>query len=187
MKVNESGLTLIEIVVVVAILLILAAAVAPSLIGSLDRTRAVSAVDQLQDIIDAMSEMRKDQQDWPGRVSHMATPITTSDKNVCGANYTAGRVNNWAGPYLDRSVPSSGLPIAIGVMKDTTYRSDISGTDALLTLEIINVSQEDALAVNTAVDNDGAVAGRTIGTVRWSTSSSEGLVTMYYYRPIRGC
>ncbi len=180
-------MTIIEIVVVIAVLLILAAAVTPSLIGSLERSRAAGAVDQLQDIIDAMSEMRKDQQDWPGRVSHMATPITTSDKNVCGNNYTSGRVNNWAGPYLDRAVPSSGLPLAIGTMKDSTYRSEISGQDALLTLEVVNVSQEDALAVNASVDSDGDVAGRTIGTVRWSVPSAEGLVTMYYYRPIRGC
>ena len=185
---SRRGVTLIEIVVVITVLLILAAAMVPSLIGGVDRDRVSSSVDALQDITEAMTAMRTDNQDWPGRISHMSKPITTSDRNVCWASgYSSGRVSNWAGPYIDRVVPSTGLPISIGVIKDSVYRSQVSGNDALLTIEVQNVSVEDAFGVNTAVDNDGDVAGRTTGTVQWSTTSPEGLVTLFYYRPIRGC
>ena len=183
----RSGLTLIEIVVVIVVLLILAAAIAPSIMGSLDRERVSTAANTLQEITDAMSEMRKDNQDWPGRLSHLSSPITTSDKNVCGNSYTSGKVGNWGGPYIDRVIPSTGLPVGIGTARDTVYRSALSGQDALLTIEITSVQQDDALSLNTTVDNDGDVAGRTTGTIQWSTTSSEGLVTVLYYRPIRGC
>jgi type II secretory pathway pseudopilin PulG len=176
-----------EIVVAIAVLLVLAAAIAPSLIGGLDRGRASGAVETLQDLTDAMSEMRRDNQDWPGRLSHMTRPITSSDLNVCSNTYSPGKVGNWDGPYFDRVVPSTGLPIEIGVIKDDIYRSAVSGNDAYLTLEISAVSEGDALEVNRIVDNDGDVSGRTTGTVQWSAVTSEGLVTMYYYRPIRGC
>jgi prepilin-type N-terminal cleavage/methylation domain-containing protein len=183
----RSGLTLIEIVVVIVVLLILAAAIAPSLVGSLDRERVSTAATTLQEITDAMSEMRKDSQDWPGRLSHLSTAITTSDQNVCGNAYTAGKVGNWAGPYIDRVIPSTGIPVGIGTASNTVYRSSVSGQDALLTIEITSVQEADALSLNTVVDNDGDVAGRTTGTIQWSTTSSEGLVTVLYYRPIRGC
>jgi prepilin-type N-terminal cleavage/methylation domain-containing protein len=184
---DRRGLTIIEIVVVLTVLLILAAAVTPSVIGGLNRSRVSSSVETLQEITDAMSEMRADNQDWPGRVSHLATPITTSDANVCGNNYASGRVNNWAGPYLDRVVPSTGLPIGVGTVNDVLTRSNISGNDALLTIQVVNVSQEDAFAMNASFDNDGDVAGRTTGTLQWTTPTAEGLVTLLYYRPIRGC
>ncbi len=184
---RRPGLTLIEIVVVIAVLLILAVAVTPSMITNLNRDRVSTAVETFQDLTEAMSEMRKDNQDWPGKLSHLARPITTSDRNVCGVTYASGKVSNWGGPYLDRSVPSTGLPLSIGVAKDTLYRSALSGQDGLLTMEVPSVSQEDALAVNASVDNDGDVAGRTTGTVQWSTTDAEGLVTLFYYRPIRGC
>ena len=185
----RAGVTLIEMVVVIAVLLILAAAIVPSMIGTLDRDRVASSIEVYQSITDAMSDMRADNQDWPGRLSHLSRPITTSDKNVCwpGTNYTAGRVSNWAGPYLDRVVPSTGLPIGIGTIRDSIYRSQLSGNDALLTIETNGVSAEDALAVNAQVDNDGDVAGRTAGTVQWTVPSVDGVVTLYYFRPIRGC
>src|SRR5688500_16713225 len=110
----RSGLTLIEIVVVIVVLLILAAAIAPSMLGSLDRERVSTAAETLQDINDAMSEMRKDNQDWPGRLSHLSKAITTSDNNVCGNTYTSGKVSNWGGPYVDRLIPTTGLPVGIG-------------------------------------------------------------------------
>lgn len=179
--------TLWEVVVAVAVVLILTAAVMPSLIGGLERTRVTNAATTLQAITDAMTRMRRDNQDWPGRLSHLSAPITTADVNVCGNTYAAGRVNNWGGPYIDRVVPATGLNIAIGVIKDSVYRSQVTGNDGLLTMEIVGVSEEDALGLNTTVDNDGDVAGRTTGTVQWTTPDSEGRVTLFFYRPIRGC
>ncbi|MGQ0813176.1 MAG: prepilin-type N-terminal cleavage/methylation domain-containing protein [Gemmatimonadota bacterium] len=182
----RAGLTLVEVIVVIVVSVILAAAIVPSLIGALDRERVQASVDAMQGVTDAMSELRQDNQDWPGRISHLSAPITTSMTNVCGNTYTTGRVTNWAGPYLDRVVPSTGVPIGIGVLKDTTYRSFVTGNDGLLTMEILNVTLEDARGLNTTVDGDGDVAGQTIGTVRWSAPVN-GMVTTYYYRPIRGC
>jgi type II secretory pathway pseudopilin PulG len=177
-----------EVVVVVAILLILAGATVPVLIGGLERDRVTGAVAVLQDLTEAMTQMRADNQDWPGRVSHLTKAITASDFNVCwSSTYAPGKVSGWEGPYFYRVVPSTGMNIGIGIVKDSLYRSQLVGNDGLLTIQVDNVSQEDAFGLNREVDNDGDVAGRTTGTVQWNATVTDGQVTLFYYRPIRGC
>lgn len=180
---NHPGFTLIEVIVAVAVVLLLAAAVVPNLAGVLDRGRVDAAAESLQALTDAMTEMRADNQDWPGRLSHLAWPITTSDKNICGNTYANGKVGNWAGPYIDRTVPATGVPIGIGVARDSLVRQLVSGNDGYLIVEVTGVAEEDAIALNAKVDADNDAGG---GTVRWTAPSST-LVTLQYLRPIRGC
>jgi prepilin-type N-terminal cleavage/methylation domain-containing protein len=179
----RNGLTLIEVVVVVAIILILTAALTPSLIGVLDRKRVESAVESIDALVAAMSEMRGDNQDWPSKLSHLATPIVTGDLNICGVAYSSGKISQWAGPYLSRTVPTTGIPIGIGTAKNDLVREMISGNDSFLKIQVDNVTQEDALAIDDVYDDDGSAAG----TIRWGVASASGQVTMFVLRPIRGC
>ena len=181
------GFTLVEIVVAIAIIIILAAALAPGVLGVLDDERVEKAAETLEELVEAMTQMRFDDNDWPGRLSHVAWPITISDVNICGANYTSGKVSQWAGPYVDRVIsPGVGLPIGIGRINDVLVREVVSGNDGYLKMQIDSVQIEDAEALNKLVDAD---AGGTIGTIRYTTSlvTSEGLLTVFYLRPIRGC
>jgi prepilin-type N-terminal cleavage/methylation domain-containing protein len=182
-RARRSGLTLIEVVVAVALLTILAAALAPSLIGVLDRERVKSAGETIDALVSAMSDMRSDNQDWPAKISHLTVPITVSDKNICGNNYSSGKVSQWGGPYISRTVPSGGIPIGIGTARDSLVREVISGNDAYLKIQVDSVASEDAEALDAVYDNDGSSAG----TVRWGSASGSGLVTLYVLRPIRGC
>lgn len=172
-----------EVLVAIVIILILTAALAPTLLGVLDRKRVESARESLDALVTAMTEMRADNQDWPGKLSHLATPITTADRNICGSTYSAGKVGNWGGPYVARVVQSTGFPIAIGTARDSLVRELISGNDAYLKIQVDSVAQEDATELDKLYDNDGSAGG----TVRWSASSGSGLVTLFFLRPIRGC
>jgi type II secretory pathway pseudopilin PulG len=175
---------MIEIVVALAVIAVLTAAVAPSLIGVLDRKRVESAAETLEVLIAAMTTMRGDNQDWPGRLTHLAWPITVADRNICGSTYASGRVNNWAGPYLDRNIPAGGLPIGIGIARDSLVREVISGNDSYLKIRIDQVMEEDALALDRLKDGDGSAGG----SVRWDTPpDANGQVTVFFLRPIRGC
>jgi type II secretory pathway pseudopilin PulG len=180
---RRTGLTLIEVIVTVLILVMLAAALAPSLIGVLDRERVDAAKETLDGLTAAMTEMRNDNQDWPSRLSHLTTPITTSDKNICQANYSSGKVGNWAGPYLSRVIQTTGFPISIGIVRDSIVREIISGNDAYAKIQVDSVKQEDASDLDKSYDNDGSAAG----TVRWGSASATGQVTLFFLRPIRGC
>jgi type II secretory pathway pseudopilin PulG len=180
---RRSGLTLVEVVVAVLIIVLLTAALTPSLIGVLDRERVDEAKETLDGLVAGMTEMRNDNQDWPSRLSHLTTPITTSDRNICGANYSAGKVSNWAGPYLSRVIPTTGFPIAIGIARDSLVREIIGGTDAYAKIQVDSVKAEDASDLDKVYDNDGSAAG----TVRWGSASATGQVTLFFLRPIRGC
>lgn len=180
---RRRGLTLVEIIVAVAIILVLTAALAPTLIGALDRKRIERARDSLDALVAGMSEMRADNQDWPGKLSHMTTPITTADRNICGAAYSAGKVSNWAGPYLSRVIPSAGFPIGVGTARDSLVRELISGNDSYLKIQVDSVEQSHASELDGWYDNDGAAAG----TIRWGAASAAGQVTLFFLRPIRGC
>jgi type II secretory pathway pseudopilin PulG len=179
----RNGLTLIEIVVAVAIIMILVASLAPSLVGVLDRKRIEGAEETLSSLTAAMSEMRADNQDWPSRLSHLSTAITTADKNICGVTYSSGKVSNWAGPYVARVIQPTGFPIGIGMARDSLVRELVSGTDGYIKIQVDSVTQEDASDLDKLVDNDGSAAG----TVRWGSTSATGQVTLFFLRPIRGC
>ena len=182
---GRPGLTLLEVMIAIAIIAILAATVAPNFIGALDRKRVDASAEALVEIMEAMTTMRLDNQDWPGSISHMAEPITTSMTNVCGNGYPTGKVNNWEGPYLDRPIPASGLPIGVGIAEDVFVREVVSGNDAYLKIQITDVSEEDAIALNHVLDADSSATG---GAFRWNTpADAEGMVTAFYLRPIRGC
>jgi type II secretory pathway pseudopilin PulG len=186
---NRPGLSLIEVAAAVAVIFLLAGAALPGIVAPRDRARVDGAVMELQRITDAMSIMRSDNQDWPGRLSHLARPIVLDERNVCGdqsnqGTYRAGKVNNWAGPYLDRMVPVAGLDIGIGMVRDSVVRVPLAGNNAYLVLEILGVSEEDAIELSRRVDGNELA---TVGTVRWSAADATGMVQVEYLRPIRGC
>lgn len=181
---QHPGFGLIEVIIAVAIMMLLAATVLPNLMGVFDRARVDNAEKSLKALIDGMSEMRADNQDWPGRLSHLVTPITTADLNICGSTYPVGKVGNWGGPYLDRLIPSTGVPVAIGIAQNQLVREVISGNDAYLIIQVSGVTEEDAQQLNLQVDADNSF---TSGTVVYSAAGPDGLVTLSYRRPIRGC
>lgn len=180
---RRHGLTLIEVVVVVVIILILTAAITPSLLGVLERKRIQAASESLDALVEGMSAMRADNQDWPGRLSHLARAIVSGDQNICGVNYSAGKISNWNGPYISREIPSGGFPIGIGTVRDPLVREMISANDSYLKIQVDEVNEQDAIELDKLYDNDGSAAG----AVRWTTASGSGLVTLYFLRPIRGC
>src|SRR5687768_6760134 len=77
---SKGGLTMIEIVVALAVIIVLAASLTPSVAGIVDRQRVLAAKSSLEGLVASMSSMRGDNQDWPGRLSHLTEPITVSDK-----------------------------------------------------------------------------------------------------------
>lgn len=188
---ERRGVSLIEIAVAVVVIVLLSAAVSPSVVRTLDRERVETTIYELFKIADGLHTMRTDNQDWPERLTHMSAPINTSQRNICGDLYNNGRVNNWEGPYLDRVVPAGGLPIGIGVAQDSMIRNPPLATGragsahADMIIVIDSVTEEDAIELNRKLDGDGSA---TAGAVRWTVvNATTGMTKVQYVRPIKGC
>lgn len=199
MRGSRRGFSLIEVLVAVAVVIVLATALLPNLLASTDRLRVQSTALVLEALSDGISTARFDNQDWPLLLSHLVHGITTNDLNICGSTYRAGTVNNWDGPYYERTFPATGLPTAIGVIRDTLEREIISGGGggpgqgqgqggggavSLLKIVVDSVPEEDARELNRIVDADGDAAA---GTIRWTAPSGSGLTTVRWLRTIKGC
>jgi general secretion pathway protein G len=94
-KRREAGFTLIELMVVLFILGLLAALVAPRLIGQVGKAKAKSAQAQIQLLATALDLLYLDVGRYP----------TTEE----GLKALRDRVDNmpaWSGPYMDKMIPN---------------------------------------------------------------------------------
>jgi hypothetical protein len=134
---------------------------------------------------------------FPRRVSHLHTPITSTETNICGTVYdTKGKndeVGAWqsharGGPFYRYPTAQTGFPIPIGIVSDTFVRSPTTAANVdqsygVIQIVVRSVSDDDVTETNLLIDRDGNSAG---GAVRW-TSTGGGLNTMTWNIPIGGC
>jgi general secretion pathway protein G len=99
---EEEGFTLIELIIVVAIIAILGAVVAPNILKAIDGSRVVAVVADTKVIKSAAQAYYADTGQWP------ESPVNNEEENK-GSD--PGFINNpgpdpdvvgWNGPYLDR-------------------------------------------------------------------------------------
>lgn len=180
-----AGFTLVEIVVALAIMVMMAVVVAPNLLSVLDRARVDKAQASLENLSTALVEFKDDVKENPGTLSQLSELIKTSDRNSCGSTYSPGDVNKWDGPYTNRMIPETGVPVGIGTAQNDLIRDPPSANWSTLQMEVPLVTETDAVDLNARVDGDASSTG---GTVRWTTPPDpNGKVTLYYVTPIKGC
>ncbi len=179
----RNGFTVVEVLVALAITALLGALVVPAILASVDRARVDAAEESLKAIGEAVDLFADRVQEHPGAMRQLLIPITTADADICGNPYNAGRANQWGGPYLDRAVPTAGVPIGIGTVQNAfTSRADPSGIDYLQPV-ITGVLLEDAAALDVRMDGgDGAASG----AIQW-TAAGGGFVIVNYLIPYRDC
>lgn len=166
-------------------MLILAAVITPGVVASLDRARIDAAVQELTAIRDAVVAFESDVGEFPFDIRQLDRPIVAGDTDSCGSPYNNGERNRWDGPYLDRVIPDTGYPVAIGQVVTNLFRSPALGNPAYLVVVVLYVNQSDAEAVNLEVDADANPSGGTV----WYTqpADAEGLVSLYWLIPINSC
>ena len=179
----RGGFTFIEMIVGLAIMVIVAATITPALLGVVDKERRDAALTSLTGISDAVAAFRADVNEYPGLLTQLTTPIG-SEPDLCGANYSGGEQGDWEGPYLNRVVPPTGLPIGIGRARNQLTRFPNTNNPSHMILTVDSVVIEDALALNRRLDADGDDG--TANAVRWTMlSAADGLVTLGFWGPIQ--
>lgn len=180
---NRTGFSLIEVLVGLAIVVVLAAVVTPNLVGMLDDARVERGVTSLQNLSDAIAAFEEDVKEYPATLTQLTAPVTGDDPNSCGSTFSPGHAQQWAGPYLNRLVPVTGIPIAIGTAQiELTREGD--GKAGVLRIAVPQTTEVDAIEINRRIDGDGDPSG---GAVHWTATDTEGMVTLYYLTPVKGC
>jgi general secretion pathway protein G len=173
---RRAGFSLIEVIVAMAIMIIMAAVVLPSIVRSLDQARVADGVSELQKIGTGANDFQDDVGEYPRRITQLTTKITTALRACDGGTYVTGEVNSWDGPYFDRFVAASGLPVSIGLAQDS-----FPTTATSLTIVVNNVSVADAIDIDAELDGD---LNSATGGVRW-TGTDPGVLS--YVVTASGC
>ena len=93
---SESGYSLLEILVVLAIIATLMTLVAPRLMGNLDKSKKIAAKAQAKTLRLALDSYKLDTGRYPSVNEGLAVLI----------NPPTGTSTNWFGPYLDGDLPN---------------------------------------------------------------------------------
>lgn len=186
---RRPGFSTAEILVSVAVIAILTAVLVPAVASNIGRARVHSAQESLEAVTEAILSFREDVGTgggtigYPAGLGQLVAPIANPAANLCGSDYNGGQEGRWDGPYLNRAIPAAGLPIGIGTVATTFGVVAAAGGIDYLTIDVVNVVDEDAIALDGTVDDaDGAAAG----TVRWTIAGS-GLVTVSWLLPFPDC
>jgi general secretion pathway protein G len=91
---RRSGVTLIEMLVVVTIIALFAALVAPSMFKQSDKARVTAARVQLRNFVGALGQYKLDTGVFP-----------TTEQGLQALRMAPSGVTNWQGPYLPQEVP----------------------------------------------------------------------------------
>jgi len=121
MRRAESGYTLTEIIVAVAVIAILAGAMTPLIFKQIDRSRVARATQDLKTIEDGFIQYYADTQYWPCGWDADEDKNAHKDLAKYTCLYESESVTGWDGPYINESGGKNGSDKTIAAAK-------ISGT-----------------------------------------------------------
>lgn len=183
MGIARAGFTVLELVVVLAILAVLSAVIAPQVISRLSQGEAAAISSSIVTVRDAILTFRGEVGRYPSTLVDLASePASANDS--CGNSIPSTRLSYWAGPYLGQNVTSAGIPVATGRVQAALQRSP-AGYSAIgeLLIQVTDVDRAAADEIEAAYDGD---ANFSAGNVRWTASSSDR-GSLFYAIPIEGC
>lgn len=124
--ITERGFTLIEVLVVLALLAAIVAIVGPTVFSQLDKGDATQVAGDLDGVGSAIKSFRVDISPvYPGDALDLNEQIDGSDETLTGDPYSQGQQNRWAGPYLESQFDHTEPPASTTPAFGTGFGGDI--------------------------------------------------------------
>lgn len=151
MKKRDKGFTLLEVLVVVAILALLAAAILPIVLNQLQRGDPVRLSTDMTDLQSAVRLFRLDVRPSriPGDLEDLTQPIDSLDADVTNEPYSRREMDRWDGPYVDFQFPFLGI-----ARPDTTHLSTGFAGRIHTDLILFDISADPGIHARTDADGD---------------------------------
>ena len=162
---NTAGFTLAEILVALALIALLAAVLLPTVAGQILKGDAARVMQDLDAVRGGMDQFVADVHRYPLKYSNLSKAIATSDSDITPNPYTAGLVNKWAGPYVQKDTTNAVVLTGYGGSITNRF-AKIVHTNAItyVTIIVSGIAQPDFNRIDLQVDG---VVGATTGLLRW--------------------
>jgi prepilin-type N-terminal cleavage/methylation domain-containing protein len=175
------GVTLIEILIAMVIVVALAAVVYPTVAGQLRRGQATALGNQLDNVRTALSNYRQNVLRYPSVLTQLTTQPVAGATDVCGVAIPAANRALWRGPYLNQNVAGNIYVGEDSVLNALGYQVTVA---PVANLRLFALGVDTLTAAELEREFDGTTLNYGAGTILWSTA---GGGTLTFQIPIRGC
>jgi type II secretory pathway pseudopilin PulG len=176
---------MMEILVALAIIALILTAVVPMVARRLSDGEAGSVASTLDALRNGILEYRADVRRYPTHVRYLsAAPGSAVD--ICGQTVPASFISGWKGPYINRSIGTSGILISDMTVLDSIVRTPATFTSSTTGELAIRVDNVDSTVARRIERDQDATLDFAAGTIRWAqTSGTRGTLSLVL--PARGC
>jgi prepilin-type N-terminal cleavage/methylation domain-containing protein len=178
---SREGVTLVEILIVMAILATLAAVLYPSVAVQLRRGQTSALANQFNYLRESIANYRQNVTKYPFTLTQLTVQPVVNGSDLCGAtSLTAANVAAWRGPYLNQNIVGD-IPVGDATVRNQLQRNPGTGSGQPGILQII----ADGVTLNAATDLEQQFDGNAnfgTGTVLY-----DGTSILTFQIPIRGC
>ncbi|HEY9229971.1 MAG TPA: hypothetical protein VIP11_25190 [Gemmatimonadaceae bacterium] len=152
---SRPAYAMVWVIMTIAVVAALIAAAAPTIAVVHERARAARTADQLRSIAEAVDAFGTKVGNYPGNISELTNPLSTSDKNSCRGAMTSTNVAQWVedAPYVSFYTAVGGNWTELGRIRDSIPVRPNPANHTPIYAEIPGVSSADAAMLDNVVDN----------------------------------
>jgi prepilin-type N-terminal cleavage/methylation domain-containing protein len=172
------GVTLVEILIVMAILATLAAVLYPSVAVQLRRGQSTALANQLDNIRVALANFQQNVGEYPRFLTQLTVAPVNGDDDSCGNNLSTTQRNSWRGPYLAQNLVGN-MVVGDATISNLLTWAGLGGNQALLQVVATGVLPNAATDLEAQFDGNADFA---TGTIVYDGSNQ-----LTFQIPIRGC
>jgi general secretion pathway protein G len=179
------GFSLAEILVAIVIIGLIAAIVVPTVFSRISQGESSAIAQTIDALRDGVLEYRSDVRRWPSHLRYLsAAPGSATD--ICGRTVPATFLAQWKGPYVNRSIGTTGLKLDDALVRDSIVRSPTTFTASTAGDLFIQVEDVDSGVARLVEREHDVTLDFAAGTIRWSNvANGRGILQLAI--PVRGC
>jgi prepilin-type N-terminal cleavage/methylation domain-containing protein len=171
---RQQGMSLPEVVITAAILVVLAAAVIPTVMSRLDASRAASLVTEVAGLNKSLQTFRKDVGSYPRFLSYLTALPASNQETYCSTGLPFGtlivflgpQLAAWQGPYSTRAITGDYTTSEGYTVENLmSYTAPSGSVPAYLIIKINDISSGVAQFMDDAIDGPGN--GFATGMFTW--------------------